>query len=240
MLGLLHLTGNPPGSFNGNVTWFTQTHPEYAPHRLWDYFDGVEQEAVFVADPYAPSKALVNLPGGVETNNRQGGLFQVEIVGDRDLCELYPEEWYAALRSYLLGISQEFGIIWKFQHGTQRLSFSEWTDLGLVGWYQHIHVPENDHTDCRGLNLAMIEYLEKGSDMPEYVLRYKQFLNEYPWLAIYANASIRRLGGVEFNYIATRYAIENNGKPIDTVDETDLAAYKRAMKQADPDFVYPV
>lgn len=155
MIGILHLTQNVPGPgvFEGNVTWFTDTHPEWCPNTLIDPRTRQRWRPIPAG---VPSKALVNLPGGVETNNRPGGVHQVEIVGRTPDCAGYSAEWYAVLNEMLEEEAEYAGIYNLFWDSPDRMTLAEWmTNLGPI-WYQHKHVPENNHTDCGTLRLDLL------------------------------------------------------------------------------------
>lgn len=154
-LGLLHATQSQPGTMPGIINWFTNIHPEYAPHTAYDPLEDWDWRSGIPWDQ--PSKALRNLDGGVETNNRPGGVVQVEIIGFSADFYAYPDWWYARLRDYLEQISQEAGIAHTFHADPRRLTFAEWMDPALRGWYSHINVPENDHTDPGTLRFDLLE-----------------------------------------------------------------------------------
>lgn len=152
-IGMLHTTQSAPGTFDGNVNWFTNIHPEYAPHWL---IDPLTQEKRQFTAYSAPSKALRNLSGGVETNNRPGGVIQVEIVGMAEDLHAYPDWWYENLAQFLREISAEAGIAYQFHTDPARFTFEEWSDPSLAGWYGHVNVPENDHWDPGTLDYAQL------------------------------------------------------------------------------------
>lgn len=154
--GLLHTTESDPGTFAGNYFWFTVAHPEWAPHWLID--PSTKEKTRFVPNDQ-PSKALRNLPGGVETNNRPGGLIQVEIVGRAADVGNYPLEWYANLAQFLREISDEAGIAYVFDESTVRMTFEEWMSP-WIGWTGHVRVPENDHWDPGTLRYDLLRLLE--------------------------------------------------------------------------------
>lgn len=109
-------------------------------------------------------KALMNLPGGVETNRR--GALQFELIGTCDPKHKGKSEWFywpdaddvvlEALADYLKPIMDLYKIPAKApkflpypsSYGNksgQRLSGQEWLSFhGIVG---HQHVPENTHGD---------------------------------------------------------------------------------------------
>lgn len=116
--------------------------------------------------PYSSfAKALVNLPGGVETNRR--GAIQLELMGTCDpkmknVMYYWPEADDAvlsALADYLRPLMEEFRIAkrgaefeaypasYGNSYGTNGLRFSmeEW--LAFSGICGHQHIPENLHGD---------------------------------------------------------------------------------------------
>lgn len=141
MIGILHTTESDPGTFRGVANFFDR-NPDYQPHVLYD--PSTRENLQFLA-ANEPAKALYNAPGGVETNRRPGGVFQVEIVGRAADVGHYDSEWYAALQAFLVQWSTLLGIPYIFYQGP-RLTFQEWNGP-LQGWFGHCHVPENNHSD---------------------------------------------------------------------------------------------
>lgn len=110
------------------------------------------------------AKALMNLPGGVQTNRR--GVVQFELMGTCDPKHRGQAGWYywpdaddvvlEALANYLRPILTTYGIpftalpflAYPASYGNrqgQRLSYAAWNAYnGILG---HQHVPENDHGD---------------------------------------------------------------------------------------------
>lgn len=131
------------------------------------------------------ARALVNAPGGVETNN--SGVIQIELVGTAvpgDPGFYWPgaPDWalegLAAFSRWLLAewgipLTDEgrrwVGLRRSGQYVQQtsspsRLSGSAW--LAARGHLGHQHVPENDHVDPGALNVPRMLALANGDDMP--------------------------------------------------------------------------
>lgn len=155
-IGLLHGTQSQPGTFAGNYYWFTVMHPEYAPNTL---IDPSTRERIRLIPAGAPSKALRNLLGGVETNNRPGGVHQVEIVGMSEDFWSYSEQWYANCAQMLQEEADYAGFPCVFHADPTRFTFEQWYDPSLKGWYGHCNVPENDHWDPGTINFSKLERL---------------------------------------------------------------------------------
>jgi hypothetical protein len=155
MLGITHGTQSAPGTFAGNYYWFTVAHPEFCPHSLVDPL--TREKHRFPILPDQPSKALRNLAGGVETNNRAGGVYQVEIVGMSEDFWAYPDWWYANLQEFLLEESAYAGVTFEFKRGNTRATFAEWDGPLDNIWYGHWFVPENDHWDPGTLDYDRLE-----------------------------------------------------------------------------------
>jgi hypothetical protein len=141
-IGVLHMTESDPGTGDAVCRYLIRIGAES--HYVIDPSDGFLRQLV---DLSSSSKALRNLAGGVETNRREGGVIQVEIVGRSADVGGYSDEWYAVLRQQLQAISAEAGIAYEFRPDHTRLTFAEWLDPSLTGWLGHCHVPENDHWD---------------------------------------------------------------------------------------------
>lgn len=139
-----------------------------------------EREIVQLVPLDRPARALLNRPGGVETNNR-GGVVQVELVGfaSRSTAEaagrpdgpIMPEltdDELAWLGRYVRDLCARCGIPFTFplpflpypqSYGNNgvRLSFDQWMRVeGVIG---HMHVPENDHGDPGALDVARMAAL---------------------------------------------------------------------------------
>jgi peptidoglycan hydrolase-like protein with peptidoglycan-binding domain len=130
------------------------------------------------------AKALMNLPGGVETNRR--GVVQVELVGTCDPKHKDDPAWYywpdaddATLKALadelrpdltLYGIALDAPpfLPYPASYGSrsgQRFSFAKW--LGYSGIVGHQHVPENDHGDPGAFPVdRLIAFLRNGSAGP--------------------------------------------------------------------------
>lgn len=155
-IGALHTTESDPGTFAGNYFWFTVSHPEWAPNTL---IDPSTKQRVRFTPAGQPSKALRNLPGGVETNNRPGGVHQVEIVGRAADIGGYSDAWYVQCALMLQEEADYAGFPNVFHHDPTRFTLQEWYELPLIGWYGHCNVPENDHWDPGTLDYAKLEQL---------------------------------------------------------------------------------
>lgn len=162
-----------------------------ASHEVWEI--GGERVQLVALDQ--PARALLNLPGGVETNNR-GGVIQVEIVGfasrssaaqalrvDEDhvpagtpiIAELDDDQlsWLGhALRDLCAQVGAPFVFPRPFlpypaSYGDNgaRLTFDEW--LTVEGVIGHQHVPENDHGDPGALDVARMVALTTPALTPE-------------------------------------------------------------------------
>lgn len=130
------------------------------------------------------AKALMNLPGGVETNRR--GVLQFELVGTCDPKHKGNSSWYfwpdaddvvlQALADYLRPLMERFDIPpvapdflpYPASYGSkngQRMSGPEWVAFqGICG---HQHVPENDHGDPGAFPVTkLIAALKKRGTTP--------------------------------------------------------------------------
>lgn len=150
MIGVLHTTESDPGSFRGVANYFDR-NPGIEPHVLYDPSTG---EVLQFLAANEPAKALFNAPGGVETNRRPGGVFQVEVVGRAAECGGYDDEWYSRLQAFLAQWSALLRIPYVFYEGP-RLTLAEW-DSASPAWYGHCHVPENTHSDPGTLDLSRL------------------------------------------------------------------------------------
>lgn len=172
---------------------------------LYDYQDGASAPTVTSVPDFKnkrlvhhqhfdvdeSARALVNKPGGVQTNT--ANVFQWELVGTCDpathskwtrqgIAHIYwpePPDWavrdVAALMRWL---NQQHGIPltgraeWmaypaSYGNSRVRMSFAEWTSF--KGWCGHQHVPENDHGDPGALPFARILAVAKGGTPPQEV-----------------------------------------------------------------------
>ncbi len=150
---VLHTTESD--NFDAQVGDFLR-NPGKQPHRLIDPVNGRYRDFI---DPGTFAKALKNLPGGVETNRRAGGVLQVEIMGRAALVPTYSDVWYLNLAKMLVPFCTENGVPILFPYSfnnPRRLSFDEWNNVrGIIG---HCHVPENDHTDPGNIT-RLISYM---------------------------------------------------------------------------------
>ena len=132
------------------------------------------------------SRALANLPGGVETNRHPAGLVQVELCGTsgwakaKGITPIWPEvtdlDILGDIAHFLRWMHDEWGVplatpvtpwpAWN-DYRFQRLTSKQWNALrGIAG---HSMVPENDHTDPGALNIQAVLTLARGAgkdDMP--------------------------------------------------------------------------
>lgn len=150
--------------------------PHFTVHR-----DGTIRQHI---DTAYSSKALVNRPGGVETNN--GGCIQIEFIGscdrayankhglfftesatDKDLAGLAKVvAWIAKTHNIPLTAS---GLSWPtsnaaYASAPQRMSYSKWN--GYKGVCGHTHVPENDHWDPGNFPISRLLRLAGGTSVP--------------------------------------------------------------------------
>ncbi len=144
-IGLLHTTESDPGSGPAVDAYFRNGRLGSAPHIMLD--PASRQTFGPYYDHRVSSKALANKAGGVETNNRPGGVFQVEIVGRAADIGGYDNEWYAWLKDQLAQWSTIAGVDYVFHEDPARFTFDEWMRDTLKGWFRHSNVPENDHWD---------------------------------------------------------------------------------------------
>lgn len=151
---VLHSTESPTFQAARNML---DDKPGIQPHWLID--PRTDEEHQYVAWP-RPSKSLRNQPGGVETNNRPGGVLQVEIVGYAADMGRKAESWYQSLANMLRPKLQAAGIALELylpfvpsplpKGERPHLTMAQW--LGAHGILGHQRVPENDHTDPGDLN----------------------------------------------------------------------------------------
>ncbi len=163
---VLHSTESNPGTCDAVARYLIRMG--YEPHEVFDPSNG--DGAVLLAKS-EPGKALMNLPGGVETN-RRGGVYQIEIVGRAVDVPNYDDAWYERLRKRLVEVCEFTGTPYVFPLPFQpypqsygknlvRMTFDEWlTFEGICG---HQHVPENDHGDPGALD---VQRLREDDDMP--------------------------------------------------------------------------
>lgn len=224
---VLHTTESDPGTCEAVANYLVQMG--YEPHEVFDPSNG---DGVILLPMSANGKALLNLPGGVETNNR-GGVYQIEIVGRAVDVPNYDDDWYARLRQRIIEVCEFTGTSHVFPLPFQpypqsygknlvRMTFDEWQVFeGCCG---HMHVPENDHGDPGALDVTRLQPLPKDETMPDYILRYSPDLDNEPWLAVYPSGTVRWVGGNEAGYLV--------GKSVPFVDEVTQSAYEQAKKDA--------
>jgi hypothetical protein len=176
---VLHTTEGPtlPDYDGGAVAPTLTAVPDFAAQKLrWYQHFGIDTSA----------RALVNLPGGVETNT--ANVCQVELVGTCDpgthakwtgsgTTHVYwPEapEW--ALRevaTFLRWMNREHGVPlsgpsrWPAYPSSyasaagQRMTFAQWNAFkGVCG---HMHVPENVHGDPGAIDFTKLIDVAKGA-----------------------------------------------------------------------------
>lgn len=156
---VLHTTESDPGSAEAVARYLVRMG--YEPHEVFDPSNG---DGFILLPKTEPGKALLNLPGGVETN-RRGGVYQIEIVGRAVDVPNYSDDWYRRLRDRLLEVCAFTGCPYVFPlpfepypqsygNNLTRLSYEDWLTVeGLIG---HSHVPENDHGDPGALDVERL------------------------------------------------------------------------------------
>ena len=143
-------------------------------HEVWDVKG---REMVNLVSLDKPARSLLNLRGGVETNNRKPHPVQIELVGyasrysagDRE--PVVPEfddgdlRWLGTeLRAFCARVGAPFKFPCRFKpypssYGRNgvRLSFADWLTVeGVIG---HQHVPENSHGDPGALDVVRMAAL---------------------------------------------------------------------------------
>jgi hypothetical protein len=164
MIGLLHTTQTKDGT--GRALSRSMVRDGKEPHVIYE--PSTNEQWVLHA-PFARAKSLYNAPGGVETNNRerdgQAGcdVWQVEIVAFAESIESKDDAWYENLKRFLRGWSIVLDIPYEFprrfatSYGDNvRMTFAEWNDPNLAGWFGHCHVPENEHWDPGNIDLSRL------------------------------------------------------------------------------------
>jgi len=146
-------------------------------HEVWD-IDYRQRVQLVPLD--RPARTLVNLPGGVETNNR-GGVIQVEIVGwasrySRDqagatagpIMDELDDDQLRWLGAQVRDLCAQTGTPFEFplpflpyprSYGANgvRMNGAQWLSVhGVVG---HQHAPENAHGDPGALDVARMAAL---------------------------------------------------------------------------------
>ena len=152
MIGILHTTESDPGSGDAVNGYFLR-NLNILPHVL---VDPLTRQVWHYAEPGETTKALFNAPGGVETNRRTGGVYQVEIVGRAAEVGDYSDEWYQNLKSTLEDLSRGADLVYAFHEDPTRFSFAEWSGPLAPIWYRHSNVPENTHWDPGTLDYSRL------------------------------------------------------------------------------------
>lgn len=150
----INYTGSHP--FRG-VIHKTQVRGDYNPRIDGTYFGGASPPHATVAangifqhiDTRRGSYALVNSPGGVETNTDH--VIQCEVMGMSEDGDI-DEPTLVNLISWMRWVEVTHGVAYAFipfhdrdDVWANRLTFTEWYEF--EGWCGHQHVPENDHWD---------------------------------------------------------------------------------------------
>ena len=159
MLVCLHTTESDPGTLSGVVSYLYRIG--VMPHTCYDPSTG--EEHIFLP-PTENATALLHPPGTPETNNRAGGVFQIEIVGRSADCGSYDDAWYSRLRTYLVDWSTALGVPYVFYVGP-RMTDAQWADPSLQGLVGHCHVPNNDHWDPGTLDYNRLDIQPEENDM---------------------------------------------------------------------------
>lgn len=153
MIICLHTTESDPGSLTGVVNYLN-ARPDSQPHVAYDP-STVEDHTFLPASQNA--KALQHPAGTPETNNRAGGVFQVEIVGRAADVGGYDSAWYHNLQTYLAQWAAILKVPYVFHPDRTRFTAAQWADPALQGIIEHCHVPNNDHSDCGTLDHRRLE-----------------------------------------------------------------------------------
>lgn len=153
---VLHTTETGKGTTRSVATYLLRNN--IASHEVFDPATG---ELYQLLGDDSPGKALVNEPGGVETNRRDvdnngPDVYQIEIVGFAEQVPTYPDQWFKSLAAHLRNVAKRIGapLVFPVQflkypqsygQSPVRLSYDDWNAIsGIVG---HMHVPENSHGD---------------------------------------------------------------------------------------------
>lgn len=189
-----------------------------------DVVDVREREIVQLVSYDRPAKALLNRPGGVETNNR-GGVIQVEIVGfaSRSTAEAarrpegpilpeFDDDELAWLGQYLRDVCTRRKIPFVFpcpfrpypqSYGANgvRLSFERWLRVeGVIG---HQHVPENVHGDPGALDVARLIALSAPAPAQLHPLDMEALLM--------ATSAFQLIGGNVYTFVPGQRAVSMGG-----------------------------
>ena len=116
------------------------------------------------------SRALVNAPGGVETNRLS--CIQIEVIGFATNPD-WPDSLFDAVRALMVWVEQQTGIqphsptfeaypaSYGYLNGVRMLP-TEWAAFN--GWCGHQHAPENDHGDPGAIHIDRL--LARGGSQP--------------------------------------------------------------------------
>ena len=170
---VLHSTESDPGSCQAVADYLV--HMGYESHEV---YDPSCDELIQLLPMSEPGKALVNLPGGVETNNR-GGVYQIEIVGRAVDVPNYDDNWYENLRNRLETVCGFTGTPYVFplpfqpypqSYGNNlvRMTFDEW--LVFEGVCGHQHIPENEHGDPGALDVERLILYPTAKEIAEAIM----------------------------------------------------------------------
>ena len=162
---VLHTTESDPGTCTAVANYLVNMG--YEPHEVFDPSNG---DLIQLLPPSEPGKALLNLPGGVETN-RRGGVYQIEIVGHATDTPQYDDAWYERLSVRLRAVCEMTGTPYVFplpfepypqSYGKNltRMSYDDW--LIFEGCCGHSHVPENDHGDPGALDIERLDIVTQA------------------------------------------------------------------------------
>lgn len=137
--------------FDNLVGYFTSGGAGMAPHLIWDPFTGRIAQ-MFSAT--SRSKAVVNAPGGVETNRKGDICIQIEILFF-PYCRVDGKVYATVADTPCVGLDRIMA--WLRSWGVPDvwpMGAPDWNshrDAGVwdtrSGHYGHSQVPENDHTD---------------------------------------------------------------------------------------------
>ena len=141
---VLHTMDAPAGSTYANNVAYLKRNMNIAPNWCCDPNTG--QVDTLWGDGVA-SKSLENHPGGVQTNNRAGGVRQLEIYAWTASIHHQSGQWFSNLAKIVRDLCGRTGvpILFPCAFPGARLTAQQWLSVkGIVG---HCHVPENNHTD---------------------------------------------------------------------------------------------
>lgn len=152
--GITHTT---EGSFESAHAVFLQSN---APHVLIGRDSSRKLRIIEYAPIGVMAHALKNVSGGVETNRL--AVFQVEIAGFRQVNadpllapgKIPMDDAFRRVLAELMAEVNRLGGVPLKRGGDGTRSLSRWK--GNAGWFGHLEVPENDHTDPGALNYARL------------------------------------------------------------------------------------